>query len=197
MKKQLKIENLIVVLIAIKLCVSVLILQAGEADVTTISFGAPVYAQEEKASVDKKISGKKKETKQAVSSQINFEVLKSIEEKEQNLKKREDSLKKKEDQLKLLTAEIEKKLSEIKKAQGRIEELVTLRSDLVEKSIKQLVKVYSSMKAAEAASLVEKLDKDITIQILSRMKGKDAGKILAKVKPSLAAQLSEEIAKRK
>ncbi len=197
MKKQFKIEKLIVVLIALKLGVSALILQTQETDMATISFGTPVYAQENKTSVNKNMPEKKMETRQAAPGGIDLEILKSIKQKEQDLKEREQVLEKKEEQLKLLTVEIEKKLSKIKKAQGRIEELVILREDLVEKSIKHLVKVYSSMKPAEAGSLIEKLDKDITIQILSKMKGKDAGKILARVNPTLAAQLSEAIAKRK
>ncbi len=192
MKKQFKIEKLIVVLIAVKLGVSVLILQSYGKDIAAISFGTPVYAQENVAAVEKKM-----ETRQTASGEIDIEILKSIEQKEQDLKKREQALKKQEEELKLLTVEIEKKLSKIKSAQSRIEELVALREDLVEKSIKHLVKVYSSMKPAEAGPLIEKLDKSITIQILSKMKGKDAGKILARVNPDLAAQLSEAIAKRK
>ncbi len=197
MKKQFKIEKLIVILIALKLGVAALILQSHERDIAAISFGAPVYAQENRAALKEKIPGKKIENQQTASGEIDIEILKSIDQKEQDLKKREQALKKQEEELKLLTAEIEKKLSKIKSAQSRIEELVALREDLVDKSIKHLVKVYSSMKPAEAGPLIEKLDRAITIQILSKMKGKDAGKILARVNPSLAAQLSEEIAKRK
>lgn len=197
MKKQFKIEKFIVILIAVKLGVSALIVNSQEIDIATISFGAPVYAQENKTTVNKNIPEKMKESRQAAPGEIDFEILKSIEQKEQDLKEREQVLEMKEEQLKLLTTEIEKKLSKIKKAQSRIEEMVILREDLVEKSIKHLVKVYSSMKPAEAAPLIEKLDKGITIQILSKMKGKNAGKILARVNPTLAAQLSEAIAKRK
>lgn len=197
MKKQFKIEKLIVILIAVKLGVSALILQPHERDIAAISFGTPVYAQEDVATVEKKMLEKKMETRKTASGGIDLEILKSIEQKEKNLKKREQALKKQEEELKLLTVEIEKKLSKIKSAQSRIEELVALREDLVEKSIKHLVKVYSSMKPAEAGPLMEKLDKAITIQILSKMKGKNAGKILARINPDLAAQLSEAIAKRK
>ena len=197
MKKQFNIEKLIVILIAVKLGVSAMILQSHEKDIAAISFGTPVYAQENVADVEKKMPEKKMEAQQAASREIDLDILKSIEQKEQDLKKREQVLKKQEEELKLLTVEIEKKLSKIKSAQSRIEELVALREDLVEKSIKHLVKVYSSMKPAEAGPLIEKLDKGITIQILSKMKGKDAGKILARVNPNLAAKLSEEIAKRK
>lgn len=195
-KKQFKIKKIIVILIAVKLGVSVLILQSQKIDMKTISFGAPVYAQENKTTVVKKMPGKMNESRQAASVAIDLEILKSIEKKEQDLKKREESFKKKEEQLKLLTVEIEKKLSEMKKAQSRIEELVILRKDLVEKSIKHLVKVYASMKPTQAGPLIEKLDRDIAIQILSKMKGKEAGKILARVNPTLAARLSEAIAKR-
>lgn len=197
MKIQCKIEKVIFILLIIQLGIAALILQTRAGNIATISLGAPVHAQEKESTADREMPAKEVVTGQPASQQIDLEILKSIEQKEQELRKREESLEKREEQLKLLNTEIVLRLSEIKKAQSKIEQLVALREDLVEKSIKHLVKVYSSMRPEEAGSLMERLDKDITIQILSKMKGKIAGKILARVKPSLAAELSEEIAKRK
>lgn len=197
MLKKIKIENMLILLLAMKLGVFALILQTQAGEITTVSFGTPVYAQEPGTTDAGKAPAGRNEAKQTAAGQVNLEILQSIEQKEQALNKREESLKKREEQLNLLGTEIEKKLAEIKKAQNNIERMVTMREDLVEKSIRHLVKVFSSMKPAEAGPLLEKLDRDITIQILSKMKGKTAGKILAKIKPTLAARLSEEIAKRK
>lgn len=197
MSKQYKIEKFIYALVIIKLGMAVLILQASENSFPTFSFGAPVYAQEGKTSTNNISKKETAQRREPFSENVDLGILKSIEQKEKDIKNREDVLKKREEQLKLLQVEIEQKFNDIKKVQGRIEQLVVLRKDLVEKSIRHLVKVYSSMKPNEAGPLIEKLDRDITIQILSKMKGKAAGKILARVNPTLAAQLSEEIAKRK
>lgn len=197
MKMPLKIGKVIFILLIIQLGIAALILRTRGESIATISFGTPVHAQEKETTADIKIPVKEPVSKQSASQQIDLEILKSIEQKEQEMKKREEALGKREEQLKLLNEEIDQRLVEIKKAQSKIEKLVVLREDLVEKSIKHLVKVYSSMRPEEAGSLIEKLDRDITIQILSKMKGKVAGKILARVEPSLAAKLSEEIAKRK
>lgn len=197
MKKKLKIERIVLTLIIIKLSVVVLILQTRSENITTISFGTSVYAQEKETTNPAPKMAKKKEGAGAFPGQIDIDLIKSLDKKEQNIKKREEALQKQEEQLKLLEVEIEQRLKDIKKVQGRIEELATLREDLVEKSIKHLAKVFSSMRPEEAAILIEQLDKDVTIQILSRMKGRNAGKILARVKPSIAAKLSEQIAKRK
>lgn len=197
MKIQFKIVKFIFILLIIQLGVAVLILRTRVGNIATISFGTLVHAQEKDTTADKEMSARKVIPGESASQQIDMEILESIKKKEQEMQKREESLKKREEQLKLINSEINQRLSEIKKAQSKIEELVAVREDLVEKSIQHLVKVYSSMRPEEASSLVEKLDRDITIQILSRMKGKVAGKILARVKPSIAAEMSEEIAKRK
>lgn len=197
MKKKLKIERIVLTLILIKLSVAVLILQTRSENIATISFGTSVYAQEKETTNPAPKMAKKKEGPGVFPGQIDIDLIKSLDQKEQNIKKREEALQKQEEQLKLLEVEIEQRLKDIKKVQVRIEELATLRADLVEKSIKHLAKAFSSMRPEEAGALIEQLDKDITIQILSKMKSRNAGKILARVKPSIAAKLSEQIAKRK
>lgn len=197
MKRKHTIERIIFVLVLIKIGLVVIFLNLQENIFSNVVFGKPVYAQVKETSSNKKAAKNEKVTGQAAIGQLDMEILKSFEQKRQDQQKREEALKKREDQLHLLQAEIEQKLNEIKKVQSKIEQMITVREDIVDKSIKHLVKVYSSMKPAEAGPLIEKLDKEITIQILSRMKGKSAGKILARVNPTLAAQLSEEMAKKK
>src|SRR3989338_10403022 len=103
----------------------------------------------------------------------------------------------KEEQLSMIQQNIQQKLTELEKIKADIEKLIIIRKDLEEKSINQLVKVYSAMSPAEAAAQVERLDRDITIQILSKMKGKSAAKILSNINPAIAVQISEQLVKRK
>jgi flagellar motility protein MotE (MotC chaperone) len=137
------------------------------------------------------------EKKNEAQSEIDFELLKSFEKKREELAKKENEIKMKEEQLSLIQQNIQQKLSELESIKGEMEKLIILRKDLEEKSINQLVKVYSAMPPAEAASQFERLDRDITIQILSRMKGKSAAKILSNINPAIAVQISEQLVKRK
>ncbi|MBI4379421.1 MAG: hypothetical protein HY578_10030 [Nitrospinae bacterium] len=130
-------------------------------------------------------------------SEIDLEILKSLEKKREELAKKEDEIKLKEEQLNLIQQNIQQKLNDLETIKSDIEKLILLRKDLEEKSINHMVKVYSAMSPAEAAAQIEKLDKDITIQILSRMKGKNAAKILGNINPALAAQISEQLVKKR
>ncbi|MEK6590101.1 MAG: hypothetical protein AABZ11_05420 [Nitrospinota bacterium] len=130
-------------------------------------------------------------------SEIDLEILKSLEKKREELAKKEDEIKLKEEQLNLIQQNIQQKLNDLETIKSGIEKLILLRKDLEEKSINHMVKVYSAMSPAEAAAQIEKLDKDITIQILSRMKGKSAAKILGNINPALAAQISEQLVKKR
>lgn len=196
MRKQFKIEKFLFILIIIKLGIALLIMQSGGYNFADISFGTSVYAEEKGQNSGLQMPEKMRH-KQTFSGSLNLEILKSLEKKENAINQREKDLQKQEEQLKVLRTDIEKRLHDIEKAQRRLEELAAIREDLVEKSINHLAKVYSSMRPEEAGPLIEKLEEDITIQILRKMKGRSAGKILARVKPSIAARLSEEIARRK
>jgi len=196
MRKQFKIEKFLFILIIIKLGIATLIMQSGEYNFADISFGTSVYA-EEKDQISGLQMPEKMRNKQTFSGSLNLEILKSLEKKENAINQREKDLQKQEEHLKVLRTDIEKRLHDIEKSQRRLEELAAIREDLVGKSINHLAKVYSSMRPEEAGPLIEKLEEDITIQILRKMKSRSAGKILARVKPSIAARLSEEIARRK
>ena len=128
---------------------------------------------------------------------IDINMLETIKKRNEELDARTTALNQREQELNMLQQTIEEKLQKMTAVQKKIEELLAAREDLIERSIKHLVKVYSSMKPNEAAGLIEKLDKDISIQILSKMKGKSAAKILEKMDPGAASDISDKIAKRK
>ncbi len=130
-------------------------------------------------------------------SPINIDILETIKKRSEDLDAKENSLKQQEEQLNMLKLTLEEKMQKMNEVQKKIEELLAARTDLIERSVKHLVKVYSSMKPNEAARLLEKLDKDISIQILSKMKGKSAAKILEKMDGTMAANISDKIATRK
>lgn len=138
-----------------------------------------------------------KPTLPANTSPLNPETLRlieMIEKKNRNLKKREEDLLLRERNLKLLGEKVRADLDKIEEALRRSEEQVGIKRDLIEKNVKSLVKVYSAMKPAEAATLLEKMDEGIAIQILSRMKSKTAGKVMAKMNTKVARTLTEKIA---
>lgn len=123
--------------------------------------------------------------------ELDLEILRDVERRQNRLDEREKALDKKEQQLKSLTADIEKQLAEFKALQAKIEESITLRNDLTTKAVTRLAKTYASMPPESSAQLVSQLDPAIALRVLSAMKERAAGRILAVMPPDQAVRLSE------
>ena len=117
-----------------------------------------------------------------------------IERKNRDLQKREAELLAREENLKTLEKKIRQDLQKIEEAMARSEELAGAKKGMIEKNINSLSKVYSSMKPAQAAAILETVDEAIALQIISRMKSRVSGKILGKMKRSVAKSISERLA---
>jgi flagellar motility protein MotE (MotC chaperone) len=117
-----------------------------------------------------------------------------IEKKNRGLKKREEELRLKEVRLKALEAKILKDLEKIDKSISESKEQMGARDKKTKKNVDALVKVYSSMKPEEAASLVEAIDEALALQIISGMKSKIAGQVLSKLDVKVAKRISERLA---
>ncbi len=61
------------------------------------------------------------------------------------------------------------------------------------KGYKQLAKIYSSMKPADAAKILDKMDTRLVVNLLANMKDRNAAKILSSLKPEKAARISKKI----
>jgi flagellar motility protein MotE (MotC chaperone) len=62
-----------------------------------------------------------------------------------------------------------------------------------ERSAARLAKMYENMKPAQAAPILSALDMDIILDIMARMKEREAARILASMDTELAARISTEL----
>ena len=111
------------------------------------------------------------------------------------LKAKEDELARKERSLRTLEQNLDKKLADLNDLEKRLKKMLADADVLKDKKIKHLVGVYTAMKAKQAAQVIESLDTDLAVKILSGMRGRNAGAILGFVTPKKAAKLSEELTK--
>lgn len=111
------------------------------------------------------------------------------------LKAKEDELARKERSLRTLEQNLDKKLAELNDLEKRLKKMIADADVLKDNKIKHLVGVYTAMKAKQAAQVIESLDTDLAVKILSGMRGRSAGAILGFVTPKKAAKLSEELTK--
>ena len=136
-------------------------------------------------------------TQPASVSPETLRLLEMIERKNRGLKKREEELLLKEKNLQTLEQKILADLQKIEEALARSEAMVGIKKDLIEKNVTSLVKAYSHMKPMQAATLLERMDEDIAIIIISRMKSRVAGKVLGAMNTRIAKGISEKIAGKK
>ncbi len=140
--------------------------------------------------------------KDAEEAKIIFE---GLETRRLLLKEQEEKILQEQETLKNLKKELEEKIAELEKTHSQInislEKLdkkkseKAIRKEAAEnKKIKQLVKVYSSMKPKNAGQIINNMDIIVAEKIIRNMKGDAAGKILSYVESSRAAAISERLA---
>jgi flagellar motility protein MotE (MotC chaperone) len=117
--------------------------------------------------------------------------------KKAELNKEEEDLAKKRAELMALQEEINNKIAILTQLRKEIMAQMAIKEIVEEKKLKHLIKAYSAMKPQKAASLVERLDMDFAIALLSKMKGDVVGNILSFVDTEKAARISEQLAKKK
>jgi flagellar motility protein MotE (MotC chaperone) len=120
------------------------------------------------------------------------------------LQQKEIRLKEREDALNTLEKELNRRLDEIEATRKKLAELVEKQEQLLEEQkalknarIEHLVTAYKGMRPENAGKLVDSLEDDVAVAILSAMPGRSAGQILANVKPEKAARLTKAISMKK
>ena len=141
--------------------------------------------------------------KKAENSYLETEV---IHRERAKLKREKELLIIERQQLEELKKEIDIKLKRLVKVQKTVQQKIEEQKNIikeeqeikqtsVDKHFKHLLKIYNSMPSKKSAALIENLDMEVTIKLLSSMKGENVGQILGYVTPEKAARISERLAK--
>ncbi|MFW6217082.1 MAG: MotE family protein [Desulfohalobiaceae bacterium] len=109
------------------------------------------------------------------------------------LRQKQQELQQKEKELTQLEEQIDEKLARQKELKQELENILDEAQSVEEGKIKHLVDVYSNMEPEQAANVLETLNQDIAVKILSGMQGRTAGEILSFVEANKAARLSEQL----
>ena len=131
------------------------------------------------------------------------EMVAMFQQRKQDLDRRENAVRAAEAQLAILKAEVEQILSKVEAVEqrrlgqgnGAVSQQASQGKhppDTRTQQLGQLVKMYESMPAEEAAERIERMTNRKALEILRLLKSKSAGAILAQVKVDRAAKLSEE-----
>jgi flagellar motility protein MotE (MotC chaperone) len=160
-----------------------------------ISMGT-AYAQEvkpvaEKAEPAATVGGDQQAVQVEAKKIDDTDYLFKLAERKKQLDEREAQLNKVAEQIEKQKSEIAAKLVQLEEVRQKISAQLQDRIKTDEAKVEVLVQMYTNMKPVQAAKIFETLDEDLVIEILSRMKKKNAADILNLVKPEKAQVLAE------
>lgn len=116
-----------------------------------------------------------------------------LQQQRQSLSAREAALALREEQLRQVRQEVEQRLRELQTLQSRILEAIEEERRIKGEHQRHLAATLEAMPPDKAGKLLEKMEEEIAVQLLRRLKGKEAGAILTHLPPDKAARLSQRL----
>lgn len=129
-------------------------------------------------------------------SKSEFAVLQNLSRRRKDLDALEQGLQMRENLLKAMEKRVDARISELKTIEMRISSTLKAQVAMESDRFNRLVKMYSGMKATDAARIFDRLHIDVLIGLVQKMKPKAMSKILAAMNPAQAERITIEIAKR-
>jgi flagellar motility protein MotE (MotC chaperone) len=137
---------------------------------------------------------KEAEVKTAALSSDEIDHLTKLNDRKKELDAREEELNRQEVELQAQKVELDKRLKELEDMRGKISNMLETRVKADDQKVDTLVQMYTNMKAPQAAKVFETMDEDLVVEILGRMKKKNAADIMNLLKPEKAQIISEKYA---
>lgn len=167
------------------------------AEEKTTKEGKDKNAKPEANSKDAAGKDVKKEEKEVVKKDFTEDDINhfsKLNDRKRELDAREEELNKVEQELAVQKAELEKKMKELENTRQNISKVLEERVQVDDKKVENLVQLYSTMKPQQAAKAFEEMDESLAIEILGRMKKKNAAEIMNLVKAEKVKVFSEKYA---
>lgn len=130
-------------------------------------------------------------------SSSELEILQSLAERREEIRKKEKELQQKEALLAAAEKQLDAKYSELSDLKGEIENLLGKQQKEQEDRIKSLVRMYETMKAKDAARILDTLDMEVLISVMGRMSERKAAPILASMNSDIARTVTIKLAEQK
>lgn len=150
--------------------------------------------------VDTKVSGDKPNEAKPIAGQelmSELEILQKLSERRKKLEEMERSMQMREDLLKASEDRIGKRVDELKSLEDKIGGAAKAKEETKAKELADLVKMYESMKAKDAARVFDKLEIGLAAELGRQMNPKKLGDIVAKMSADQAEKLTVELANRR
>ncbi|GGE84773.1 hypothetical protein H1W37_02245 [Stappia taiwanensis] len=122
-------------------------------------------------------------------------VLESLSGRRRELDKREKQFDLRQEILKASEARLQKKVEDLKALEASIKSLQEEREEKRNEELRDLVIMYESMKAKDAARIFNRLDLDILLQVAKQMKPRKMADVMARMSPEASERLTVALVK--
>ena len=126
-----------------------------------------------------------------------MELLMSLRDRRATLDERASSLDRREALLQAAEMRIDEKVEALDATRREIEMLLGKLDEAEEARLTRLVQVYEIMKPAEAARILDGLERDVLLSVMERMNERKLAPILASMNPGLAREITADLSLRR
>ncbi len=121
-------------------------------------------------------------------------VLERLGDRRKVLERRQEELDLREQLLKAAESRLEKRITELKQLENKIDSQVAKKEKAKADKLKDLVKMYESMRAKSAANIFNRLDLDVLVPVAKQMKPRKLADIMGRMAPEAAERLTVALA---
>ncbi len=120
-----------------------------------------------------------------------------VQEEREAIRKEREELQFAQRRIYLEQSEIAARQEEVETLLTRVEAKIGVMEEERDLMLKQLARVYETMKADAAAEILSDLDVDTSTEILRRMKERQAALVMASLDPQAAARISQRMLRKR
>ncbi len=118
----------------------------------------------------------------------------NLRERKAALDLREKELNKLEEELQRQKDELDARIKQLEDLRAQISGVLKERVEVDQERVMKLVETYSNMRPKQAAEILAGIDEDLAVEVLGKMKKKNAAEIMNLLEPGKARAISEKYA---
>ena len=115
-----------------------------------------------------------------------------LKQRKEDLDAREKELSQLEEELQRQKVELDKRIQQLEEMRTQIAQVLKERVEVDQEKVTKLVDLYSNMKPKQAADVIGSINEDLAVEVLAKMKKKNAAEIMNLLAPEKARVLSEK-----
>lgn len=128
-------------------------------------------------------------------SSSEVDLMNSLADRRLTIEQREKELNLRERMIAATEMRVDEKIGELKALEATINAALDAKEQAEDEQMKSLVKMYETMKAQDAARIFERLDQDVLLSVVKRMKASKMAAVMSKMTPQAAKELTTALAK--